>query len=129
MAERTDPQVVPVKVYRTQDIVTVVAPMPGLEAENLAVDVTDGNRLVLRGELRGALKDVKELLVDEWSVGPYYREVDLPNPVDGEGATVTYGNGVLVTALPIADRTRPAHLRLKEIAPTRGERVPDEEHA
>jgi HSP20 family protein len=125
-AERTELQRLPVKLYRTADIVTVAAPMPGLEAENIAVDVTGDDRLVLRGQLRGALKDVKELLLDEWSVGPYHREVALPCPVDGENATVTYGNGVLVVALPVAERTRPAQLALESIAPTRGERVPDQ---
>ena len=123
--ERTELQQVPVKLYRTEDLVTLAAPMPGLEAENIAVDVMGDGRLVLRGQLRGALKDVKELLVDEWSVGPYYREVELPCPVDGEAATVTYGNGVLVVALPVAARNRPAQLSLEPTAPTRGQRVPD----
>ena len=124
MSERTDLQEVPVKLYRTEDLITVAAPMPGLEAENIAVDVTGDGRLVLRGQLRGALKDAKEILIDEWSVGPYHREVPLPSPVDGEGATVTYGNGVLVVALPVAAETRAAQLSLAATAPTRGLRVP-----
>ena len=33
----------PVNVYRTPDIVTVAAPMPGLEADNISVDVTNDN--------------------------------------------------------------------------------------
>jgi HSP20 family protein len=123
--ERTDLQQVPVKLYRTEDVVTVAAPMPGLEAENIAVDVTGDGRLVLRGQLRGALKDVKEILIDEWSVGPYHREVPLPCPVDGPGATITYGNGVLVVALPAATATRAAQLSLAPTAPTRGQRVPE----
>jgi HSP20 family protein len=123
--ERTELQQVPVKLYRTEDLVTVAAPMPGLEAENIAVDVMGDGRLVLRGQLRGALKDVKEVLVDEWSVGPYYREVVLPCPVDGEAATVTYGNGVLVVALPVAAENRPAQLSLEPTAPTCGQRVPE----
>jgi len=114
----------PVNLYRTPDIVTAAALMPGLEAQNISVEVTPQGRLVLRGELRGALKDVKEQLLDEWSAGPYEREVELPAPVDGEAATVTYGNGVLVVALPVAGRTRPARLALQPTAPTRGERVP-----
>jgi HSP20 family protein len=124
MSERTDLQEVPVKLYRTEDLITIAAPMPGLEAENIAVDVTGDGRLVLRGQLRGALKDAKEILIDEWSVGPYHRELTLPCPVDGEGATVTYGNGVLVVALPAAAKTRPAQLSLAATAPTRGQRLP-----
>jgi HSP20 family protein len=122
--EKTPLQSVPVKVYRATDLVTVAAPMPGLEAENIAVDVTAEGHLVLRGQLRGALKDAKTILVDEWSAGPYRREIELPEAVDGEAATVTYGNGVVVVALPVAARTRAAQLRLEPVGPTRGKRVP-----
>jgi HSP20 family molecular chaperone IbpA len=49
----------------------------------------------LNGKLRGILKDVKEILVDEWSVGSYHRELDLVVGVSGERANVTCENGVL----------------------------------
>lgn len=80
--------------------------MPGPEADDLSVEVTADSRLALRGELRGALKGVKEQLVDEWTVGPYERYIELPGPLDGEAATITYGSGVLVVALPVARAAR-----------------------
>src|SRR6267378_2201795 len=46
-------------------MITVAAPMPGLEAENVSAEVTASGRLVMWGALRAALKDAKELLVDE----------------------------------------------------------------
>jgi hypothetical protein len=49
--------------------------------------------------------------------------IDLPNPVDGSLATATYGNGVLVIALPVAERTTPAEISLVPIGIGRGERV------
>ena len=125
MAEPSRAQSLPVNLYRTADVVTVAAPMPGLEAENILVEVTAAGRLVLRGQLRAALKDAKEVLREEWSAGPYHREVELPSPVDGERATLTYGNGVLVVALPVAERTRAAKLGLREIGP----RVPEDRAA
>ena len=118
------PQRVPVNLYRTEELVTAAALVPGLEAEDIRVEVTAAGTLVLCGALRGALKDVKELLLEEWTAGPYEREVRLPGPVDGERAIVTYGNGVLVVALPVATRTRAASLRLTPTATTRGERLP-----
>ena len=126
MSADTPIQTIPVNVYRTSDLLTVAAPMPGLGAENIFVEVTPQGRLVIRGHLRGALKDVKEIVVEEWSAGPYHREIELPAAVDGEGATVTYGNGVLVVAMPVAERVRPARMKLEETGPARGERVPEE---
>ena len=122
MQEKLKLQEIPVKVYKTDDRIMVVAPMPGLEPENIMIEVTNDGHLVLYGELRGMLKDVKELLLDEWSVGIYHRDLELPAPVNGESANVTYGNGVVTVALPISKHIVPARLTLERIAPTHGER-------
>lgn len=122
MQEQLKLQEIPVKVYKTDDRLMVVAPMPGLEPENILIEVTDDGHLILDGEMRGILKDVKELLLDEWSVGFYHRELELPTPVDGASANVTYGNGVVTVALPISDRTVPTRLTLERVTPTHGER-------
>jgi HSP20 family protein len=122
MHEQLKLQEVPVKVYKTDDRLMVVAPMPGLEPENIVIEVTENGHLILNGDVRGILKDVKELLLDEWSVGFYRRDLELPAPVDGESANVTYGNGVVTVALPISDHTVPSQLTLERKAPTHGER-------
>jgi HSP20 family protein len=123
MQEHAKLQQIPVKVYRSSDRLMVAAPMPGLQPENILVQVTENGHLIIQGELRGLLKDIKELLLDEWSVGGYYRELPLPDAVDGTLANVSYGNGVLVVALPISERTHPASLTLDTVAPSRGEHM------
>jgi HSP20 family protein len=136
---------VPIKLYRTNDRLAVAAPMPGLLPEDFAIEITSENRLVLHGALRGVpanvqvfhrlvpnsnprrppstVEEQRELLIDEWTVGSYHRELDLPAPVDGTLATATYGNGVLVVALPIAQQVVPAHVSLESIGMGRGEHV------
>ena len=124
--EDRQPQHLPVKLYRTKDLVTVAAPMPGLGPGDVAVVVSPEHKLVIVGRLCaddsaacGTLKQPeKEILLDEWEVGPYRREIDLPTHVDGEAATLTYGNGILVIALPVAHATRPARLTLDRVNPT-----------
>jgi HSP20 family protein len=112
MPERVKIQQIPLKVYRSMDRLTIAAPMAGMEPQDILVEITDDGRLLIDGEVRGVLKDVKELLVDEWSVGAYYRDYILPNPVDGSQATATYGNGVLVVTFPLSVRVVPARLTL-----------------
>lgn len=116
MQEQPILQQIPVKVYRSADRLMVAAPMPGLQPEDILVEVTGSGHLIMQGQVRGLLKDVKELLLDEWTVGGYYRDLALPAGivVDGEQATVTYGNGVLVVALPSSDVNRPARLTLQD---------------
>jgi HSP20 family protein len=113
----------PVKLYRGRDRLMVAAPMPGLEPEDIRVEITADNRIILQGAVRGCFKGEHEVVRDEWRVGGYEREIPLPCPVDGRIANVTYGNGVVVVALPIVERTHPAQLKLDQIGEARGERV------
>lgn len=122
MQEQLKQQHVPVKVYRTDERLMIAAPMPGLEPENIVVEVTADNCLIIHGDVRAMLKEVKELLLDEWSAGIYHRELALATPVNAECANVTYGNGVLMVTLPISEQTLPARLMLERVTPTHGER-------
>lgn len=111
---------VPAKVYRTPLRVMVAIPMPGLEPEDIEVEITATNTLHVMGRRHAELKGIKDQLLDEWTVGAYQRELGLPAPVDGALANVTYGNGVLVVVLPITDQVRPARLQLNVLSSTRG---------
>lgn len=121
-------QRVPIKVYESSDRLTVAAPMPGMAVEDIAVEITPGNQLILHGNGRGTLKDENLVLLDEWDPGPYCREVTLPAPVDGSMANVTYRNGILVVSLPFAPHTRPAHLKLEPMGSDYGERAGNAGH-
>jgi HSP20 family protein len=123
MQTQTKIQSVPIKMYRTQDRLTIAAPMPGIQPEDLLIRITEKNSLVLQGEIRGVLKDIKEVLVDEWDAGGYYREIALPNAVDGTHANVTYGNGVVVVVLPLSEKTATADITVPKVGIDRGERV------
>ncbi|GCE49136.1 HSP20 family protein [Thermosporothrix hazakensis] len=122
MAEKLKVQHVPLKIYRSTDRLMVAVPMPGLEPEDIQAEVTDDNRLILQGELRGSLKEIKELLLDEWSVGGYYREVTLPDNVDAERANLSYGNGVFVLTFPLSGQTVPARLTMEKVGVAHGQR-------
>src|SRR5437879_12783871 len=98
MSEKAKIQHIPVKVYRTHDRLMIAAPMPGLQPEDLGIEVTADNHLILQGEIRGLLKDVKELVIDEWSVRAYHREIELPVPVDEQRPTVQQDAGGVASA-------------------------------
>lgn len=91
-----------------------------------AADVREGHPPVQRHDPavpRERWQEHKETLLDEWDAGGYHRELDLPAAVDGALGTATYGNGVLVVTLPVAEHVRPARLRLETVGPGRGQRV------
>jgi HSP20 family protein len=115
----------PVRVYEAGEKIMIAAPMAGLAPEDITVTVDD-ERVRIRGAERGPRQHDLDLAVAEWTVGPYDREVRLPAAVDGRLTNVTYGNGVLVVAMP---KTRPgerratAEIELTAIQATRGEHV------
>jgi HSP20 family protein len=117
-------QQLPIRMYQTADRLMVAVPMPGLEADDIAITVCE-DRIVLHGEERGPGQHELDLLVAEWCIGPYHREIELPVPVDGPRANASYGNGVLVVSLPKAEAGRgaTAHFELVPTASARGERV------
>lgn len=116
-------QQVPVRLYEGDSRVMVAAPMPGLEPQDISVAV-EGHRVTLHGALRGPRQDERDLTVAEWAIGPYHRELTLPQTVDGAHANATYGNGVLVLVLPKAARSgRAMHFTLDVLEATRGVHV------
>ena len=128
MNDDAELQKVPIKVYESSDRLTVAAPMPGLEPEDITIEVTQANQLLLHGGARGKLKGENRVFEDEWNPGPYCRELTLPSPVNGDMANVTYRNGILVVVLPLSDATQPAYLGLEEVGPEHGERVGNAGH-
>ena len=116
-------QSVPIKAYKSVDRLTVAAPLPGMEPQDIVVTVSEQGTLTLLGELRGELKGEKEVLADEWNPGPYRRTFQLQDPVDASRANATYNNGVLVVSLPIAETNRAATVELERLSATAGEQV------
>lgn len=119
------PQPLPVRLYRAEDRLVLAAPMPGLEPGDIRVEV-EGNRVAIHGAERGPHQHDRELLLAEWAIGPYRRELSLPAAVDGRLVNATYDNGVLVLAMPRAADGAPVErteIRLDATRPTRGKRV------
>jgi HSP20 family protein len=92
-------QTIPVQMHQTSDLLVLAAPMPELEPADITVAIS-GDRLIVCGEYRGSRHAQPEALLSEWTIGPYYREVTLPQPVHGDLTNATYGNGVLVLSMP-----------------------------
>jgi HSP20 family molecular chaperone IbpA len=69
-AQDVSPQDIPANVYRAGGRIMISAPMPGLEPQDIAVDIDERRKVVLHGDLRGALKDGSDVIADEWTPGP-----------------------------------------------------------
>jgi len=118
-------QTIPLRIYRAPDHVVLVAPMPGLEPQDISVTIAD-NFVSIMGKERGPGQHNRELIVNEWRIGPYFREVSLDQPVNGALTNATYGNGVLVLSMPTMKDGKSdseAAFELTPVEATRGERI------
>lgn len=118
-------QTVPVQLHRADQLLVLAAPMPGLEPSDISV-VVDGDQVSIDGAYRGSRQDQPDILVSEWTMGPYHRDIILPQLVNSGLTNATYGNGVLVLAMPILLPGRPrekTEIRLDTITGTRGQHV------
>jgi HSP20 family protein len=115
----------PVRIYQSENQFALAAPLAGLEPGDITVTI-EGKRVTIQGKERGPHQHDLDLLKAEWTIGPYHRNIILPQNVDGALANATYGNGVLVLTMPKA-RTIEKPIRteftLETIKPIRGERI------
>lgn len=93
-----------VDVLRRGDELVVRADLPGLEKEDITVDVTD-NLLTIRGERREETEEEREgYYWHERSAGSFLRSIPLPEGAQVEQADARFENGVLEVTLPAPER-------------------------
>jgi Molecular chaperone (small heat shock protein) len=96
----TDPTAIPINLFENDRELMVIAPMPGVEPEDISVEITDDGQMTLHAVQRGPGQEHVDYLLREWSYGPYERTVTLPCSVDARRANLSFGNGVLSLSLP-----------------------------
>ncbi len=98
-AEGVEAQYVPVNMYETEGAVVIVAPLPGVMADDIEVTV-EGGTATIRAAMRTAA--TKDYILHEWHYGPYERTLQLPDGFGGRGAA-TLGNGQLAVRVERGD--------------------------
>ncbi len=116
----TDATAIPINLFENDRELIVVAPMPGVEPDDISVEVTDAGEMTLRAAERGPGQERIEHLLREWSYGPYQRTIKLPRSVDARRANLSFDNGVLTLALPKVLDGVPAELHLEDMGNGRG---------
>jgi HSP20 family protein len=124
MAKTQPPaQSIPLQIHQNDSHIVLAAPMPGLEPQDISI-VIAGDKVTISGSYRGARQDKEDVLLAEWTVGPYVREIVLPQPVNGKLTNATYGNGVLVLAMPKTQQENDhAEFQIEVVQSTLGQRI------
>lgn len=100
-------------VWGNSDTVIVTAELPGLEVDDLEINVVS-NQLTIKGERKGE-KPAENAVCHrcEREVGQFVRTVRLPYAVENDKVSAKYENGVLNITLPRHEATRPKRIEIK----------------
>lgn len=91
-------------VAEEDDKVIVTTDLPGVDRENVELDLRDNVLVISAGKGKEEEAEKEGYLRKERSFMRYYREIPLPGGVTEEGASAQLQNGVLTVTLP---KTKP----------------------
>lgn len=98
---------------RGNDIV-VTADMPGMDKDDIRINVTDENVLEISAEKKAEAKKAEKGYVrHERTYNRYYRAIRLPVPVDKTKAKASYKDGVLEVTMPMTHKTAPSEIPIR----------------
>jgi HSP20 family molecular chaperone IbpA len=110
--ERTIPgrTFVPVAdIYETEDALTVVMEMPGVEKKDVSIAL-ENDLLRVEGQIDFSKYQGMEPVYTEYLVGHYTRGFTLSNKVDRDTISAQLEDGVLTLTLPKAKETMPRRI-------------------
>ena len=101
-----------IDVHADEEAFVITAAVPGLEVENLTVEILD-DVLTLRGEIPESPNGTGEFLLRERRAGKFERNLRLPDSVKAEETEARVANGVLTVRIPKAEEARPRLIEVK----------------
>jgi HSP20 family molecular chaperone IbpA len=114
-AEQTSPGLVftpAVDIFETEKNITLLADMPGVKANDLAIDLRD-NTLTLSADVAPVDTADEEVILAEYETGRYYRQFTLGELINQEKIDATLNDGVLRLTLPKIEKATPKKITVK----------------
>jgi len=100
-------------MYETDSDVMVEAVLPGVEPEEVDVQVT-GNVLTIKGERKEERKEEKaSYIYQERRYGSFCRSLTLSTEVEVDKAKAEFEHGVLTLTLPKSETVKPKSIKVK----------------
>jgi HSP20 family protein len=101
-----------VDIFETQEALTLVADMPGVEGGGVEIDLKE-NVLTLQGNRSPSQTQGLSAIYQEYQEGNYYRQFILSEIVDQDKITAEMAGGVLRVTLPKVSKARPRKIEVK----------------
>jgi HSP20 family protein len=111
--EEMDVRAPALDVFEDKDDVVVKAELPGMDKENIEVNLTD-NMLTIKGEKKKQ-EEIKEenYYRSERSYGSFVRSVELPKAVHSDKVKASFKNGILEVRAPKTEEAKAKEIKVK----------------
>lgn len=103
-----------VDVFQTADAIVVVAPIAGVRARDLIIEVTEGVLKISGARSYRFTVEERDYVSQECFWGNFKRSIILPEYVDAAGIRATFKNCILTIRIPKIEPVRTRMVQIKE---------------
>lgn len=100
-----------VNIYETDDDFHMEAFMPDVDRDKIKVKLEEGS-LVIMGRINYDEAINRKYILNEYTVGNYYRKFRISDSIDNNKIEAKFENGVLSVKLPKHDRVKPRTIEI-----------------
>lgn len=98
-------------IFETENALTVVVEMPGVEKDKVDIDI-ENDVLLIEGLIDFTQYAEMQPVYTEYNVGHYSRKFSLSNKIDQNKISAEMKDGVLTLTLPMAETAKPRKIKI-----------------
>ena len=99
-------------IFETEDTLTLVLEMPGVDRENIDLSVENGV-LTVEGRIDFKKYEGLQPVYSEYNIGPYRRSFRISGRVDQDKIRAEMRDGVITLVLPKAEEAKPRRIEVR----------------
>ena len=99
-------------IFETEDALTVVLEMPGVDRDNINISVENGV-LTVEGTINFGKYEGLQPVYSEYNVGPFRRSFRMSSRIDQDNISAEMSDGVITLVLPKAEEAKPRRIEVR----------------
>lgn len=99
-------------IFETEDALTVVLEMPGVDRDNINISVENGV-LTVEGTINFGKYEGLQPVYSEYNVGPFRRSFRISSRIDQDNITAKMSDGVITLVLPKVEEAKPRRIEVR----------------
>jgi HSP20 family protein len=99
-------------IFETEDALTVVLEMPGVDHDNINISVENGV-LTVEGAINFGKYEGLQPVYSEYNVGPFRRSFRISSRIDQDKINAEMSDGVITLVLPKVEEAKPRRIEVR----------------